>query len=149
MLAKEVKKDTYTGRFVIDGRISSLIGGALADPQKHHFANLGNLAFFFDINVLGNRHLANSVRILLINNGMGTVFRNYTPFASEVKEVADLFIAAGGHYGNKSTDLIKHYAEDLGFMYLSVNNKQEFSEMVKIFCRNRQMKIYIVWKSRR
>jgi 2-succinyl-5-enolpyruvyl-6-hydroxy-3-cyclohexene-1-carboxylate synthase len=35
-------------------------------------------------------------------------------------------MAAGGHFGNKSHELVKHYATDLGFKYLSATNKDEF-----------------------
>ena len=39
---------------------------------------------------------------------------------------ADKYIAAGGHYGSKSKDLVKHYSQDLGFEYLSASNKEEY-----------------------
>ena len=35
-------------------------------------------------------------------------------------------MAAAGHYGNKSTKLVRHYAEDLGFEYMSASSKEEF-----------------------
>lgn len=123
-----------TGGFGIDGGMSSLVGGALYDQSKLHFEVLGDLAFFYDMNVLGNHHCSGTIRILLINNGKGTEFRNYTHFASAFGDEADTFIAAGGHYGNKSKQLVKHYAEDLGFIYLSAVNKEEFEKQMDIFC---------------
>ena len=42
-------------------------------------------------------------------------------------------MAAGGHYGNKSPKLVKHYAEDLGFEYMSASNKEEFHSVVERF----------------
>lgn len=85
------------------------------------------------LNVVGNRHVGNNVRILLINNGKGTEFRNYMHPGAAFGEEADTFIAAGGHYGNKSHVLIKHYAEDLGYEYLSANNKDEYVQVVDRF----------------
>jgi 2-succinyl-5-enolpyruvyl-6-hydroxy-3-cyclohexene-1-carboxylate synthase len=114
------------GGFGIDGGVSSLIGSALANRDRLYFGVIGDLAFFYDMNVLGNRHVGNNIRILLINNGKGTEFRHTSHPAAEYGNDADLFMAAGGHFGNKSKVLVKHYAQDLGFEYLKAENKQEF-----------------------
>lgn len=113
------------GGFGIDGPLSTVIGGALAQPEKIHFMIVGDLAFFYDMNSLGNRHLPANLRILLVNNGRGTEFRNYNHPGFKFGEKADDYIAAAGHYGHQSPDLIRHYAEDLGFEYRSVNDKEE------------------------
>ena len=63
------------------------------------------------MNVCGNRHVGNNVRILLINNGKGNEFRNYGHYCYILGEDADEYVAAARHYGNKSTVLVKHYAE--------------------------------------
>ena len=55
---------------------------------------------------------------MLVNNGKGAEFRLYWHPAAAFKEDADAFMAAGGHFGNKSANLVKHYAEDLGFEYI-------------------------------
>ena len=39
----------------------------------------------------------------------------------------DEYIAAARHYGNKSPELVKHYAQDLGYEYLTASNKEEFA----------------------
>lgn len=117
-----------TRGFGIDGLMSSLIGAALVNEDKLHFLIIGDLAFFYDMNVLGNRHVSPNLRILLVNNGKGTEFKNYTNFASEFGVETDKYIAAGGHYGNKSKDLVKHYAEDLGFSYIAASSKTEYLE---------------------
>ncbi|WP_148373185.1 thiamine pyrophosphate-binding protein [Bacteroides bouchesdurhonensis] len=121
------------GGFGIDGGVSTLIGASLVNPNKLYFGIFGDLAFFYDMNSLGNRHVGSNVRILLVNNGKGTEFRNYVHPGSKFGEEADLFIAAGGHYGNKSHDLVRHYSKDLGFLYLSASNKNEFSNVVGKF----------------
>lgn len=136
-----------TGGFGIDGGISSLIGGALQDSGRLHFEVTGDLAFFYDMNVLGNHHCSATVRILLVNNGKGTEFRNYTHFASAFGDEADCFIAAGGHYGNKSRELVRHYAEDLGFIYLCAGNKAEFEEQMEIFCSSELTEKPIVFEA--
>lgn len=122
-----------TGGFGIDGCMSSMIGGSIVKPNVLHFLVIGDLAFFYDMNVLGNRHVGRNVRIMLVNNGKGTEFRNYNHPAAQFGDQADLFMAAAGHYGNKSSQLIKHYAEDLGYEYLQASNKEEYLEQVKRF----------------
>jgi 2-succinyl-5-enolpyruvyl-6-hydroxy-3-cyclohexene-1-carboxylate synthase len=42
-------------------------------------------------------------------------------------------MAAGGHFGNKSHELVKHYATDLGFKYLSASTKEEFQAVLDEF----------------
>ena len=122
-----------TGGFGIDGYISSMIGASLVHPDKLYFCVAGDLAFFYDMNVLGNRHVGRNVRILLVNNGKGTEFRNYMHPGAAFGEEADKFIAAAGHYGNKSHLLVRHYAEDLGYEYLSANSKEEYLQNLERF----------------
>lgn len=121
------------GGFGIDGGMSALIGSSLANPEKIHFGFFGDLAFFYDMNVLGNRHVGRNVRIMLVNNAKGTEFKLYSHPASRLGDEADEFIAAARHYGNKSLQLVKHYAEDLGFEYLTASNKEEFENTFKLF----------------
>ena len=121
------------GGFGIDGDMSSLIGASLANPEKLYFGVLGDLAFFYDMNVMGNHHVGRNVRIMLVNNGRGTEFRNYNHMANMFGADADAYMAAAGHYGNQSKDLVKHYAEDLGFEYMSASSKDEFNLVYQRF----------------
>ena len=125
-----VQSFSNVGGFGIDGGLSSFIGGSLGVPQKLHFCVIGDLAFFYDMNALGNRHIGNNVRILLVNNGVGTEFKLYQHPASKLGSEANRYIAAGGHYGHKSPELVRHYAEALGFEYHAVSSKQSFEEVL-------------------
>lgn len=125
-LPEGVESACNVGCCGIDGCISSLIGASLANPERPCYCAVGDLTFFYDMNSLGNRHVGRNVRILLINNGRGTEFRNYGHPAARFGEEADRFIAAAGHYGNKSHALVRHYAEDLGFEYMHADTKEEF-----------------------
>lgn len=121
------------GGFGIDGGVSTLIGASLANPNKLFFGVFGDLAFFYDMNVIGNRHVGDNVRILLINNGKGNEFRNYNHPCYFLGEEADEYVAAAGHYGNKSHMLVKNYAENLGYEYFSASNKEEFNASIDKF----------------
>lgn len=114
-----------TGGFGIDGCMSSLIGASLASPDKLFFGVVGDLACFYDLNSLGNRHVDSNVRIMVVNNGVGTEFKNYDHKAARFGREADAYMAARGHYGNRSHELLKHYAQDLGFEYMGASNKEE------------------------
>ena len=121
------------GGFGIDGALSTVLGGALAQPDKVHFLFVGDLAFFYDMNAIGNRHLPKNLRIMLVNNGRGTEFTNYNHPAYKFGDQADLYMAAAGHYGKQSKDLVKHYTQDLGFNYLSASSKKELLAVADTF----------------
>lgn len=121
------------GGFGIDGGVSTMIGASLSNPNKLFIGVFGDLAFFYDMNVVGNRHVGNNVRILLVNNGKGNEFRNYGHPCYFLGDEADDYVAAAGHYGNKSNLLVKNYAENLGYEYITSSNKEEFNNVVEKF----------------
>lgn len=122
-----------TGGFGIDGCVSSLIGASLCSPDKLFFGVVGDLACFYDLNSLGNRHVGSNVRLMVVNNGVGTEFKNYNHKAAAFGEEADAYMAARGHFGNRSRDLLRHYATDLGFEYMCAEDKEQFREVATRF----------------
>ena len=124
-----------TGGFGIDGGMSSMIGASMVFPNTLCYLITGDLAFFYDMNSLGIRGLGNNVRILLINNAIGEEFKHNMTVITKAgfQDEANRYMAAEGHFGNKSKVLVKHYAEDLGFIYLSASNKQDFLNNVDTF----------------
>lgn len=128
-LPNNVSSASNVGGFGIDGNISSLLGASLANKNKLYFGVIGDLAFFYDMNAVGNRHLGNNIRILLVNNGKGTEFRQFNHKAAQFGVEADEFIAAAGHFGDKSAELVKNYAHNLGFEYISASNKDQFEKV--------------------
>lgn len=130
---KKINIYSNTGGFGIDGFISTLLGSALTSPEKLFIGVVGDLAFFYDMNVLGNRHFSSNIRLMLINNGRGTEFRNFNHPAARFGEDADPYMAAAGHFGKQSRNLVKHYAEDLGFEYLTADSKDTYLKNVDRF----------------
>lgn len=122
-----------TGGFGIDGILSTLIGSSFGNTNQLHYAILGDLSFFYDINSLGNRHVGNNVRILVVNNGKGMEFRLINHNGSMFGDETDKFIAAAGHHGNQSPKIIKHWAEDLGYEYLFADTKDDFLKVADRF----------------
>lgn len=127
---------TYSnvGGFGIDGVLSTCVGASLANSDKLYFCILGDLAIFYDINILGNRHIGNNLRIIVSNNGTGYEMHSSGSIGKDFGiEEADRFFAAGGHNGNKSRNVLKHFATDLGFEYLSAETKEEYLSQVDYF----------------
>lgn len=121
------------GGFGIDGTISSAIGRAISNPNRLTYCVLGDLAFFYDMNALGNRHIGNNLRVLLINNGLGDEFRIYDNPTCILKEEVRPYIAAEGHYGHQSKSLVKSYSESLGFKYIMADDKSSFEGVFQEF----------------
>lgn len=130
---KSVYSYSNVGGFGIDGVLSSCVGASFADQNKLYFCVLGDLATFYDLNVLGNRHVGNNVRILVSNNGTGFEMHCAGSIGHEFGTDADRYFAAGGHFGNKSHDLLRHFAEDLGFEYLKADSKEEYLAQLDYF----------------
>ena len=116
------------GGFGIDGNMSTLLGQSLVNPTRLYYCLLGDLAFFYDMNVLGNRHFGNNVRILLINNGRGVIFRKPGNMASVLGNEADNYICAAGHFGKMGKAIVRDFVTNLGFHYMTASTKDEFIE---------------------
>lgn len=122
------------GGFGIDGATSMALGASLGAPMRPHYCITGDLAFFYDLNALGNRHVGGNLRVLLVNNGLGFEFRkSYSMAYKLLEDEVTEFVAAQGHFGRQSPALVRHYAEDLGFTYLSARNKEEFTSAMAAF----------------
>lgn len=79
------------------------------------------------------RHLPKNLRLLLINNGIGAEFKLAGNNGTLFGEDTNCYIAAGGHYGAKSPDLVRHYASDLGFDYQTAADKESFAAAAEWF----------------
>ena len=121
------------GGFGIDGNISSLLGASLAHPDKIYYGVVGDLSFFYDMNVLGNRHIKRNIRVLLINNSLGAEFHLFKQLNSTCVNEIDKYLSAGGHFGCQSPLLVKCYAESLGYEYLTASSKDEFENIYQRF----------------
>lgn len=123
------------GGFGIDGGVSSLIGASWVNPEKIYYGILGDLAFFYDMNSIGNRHIGKNLRIMVVNNGLGVEFKrgDINVQKAGLGDKANPFVSAEGHFGRKSTSLLKHYAQDLGFDYISATTKDSFEKNIGKF----------------
>lgn len=128
-LDPSVTVSSNVGGFGIDGAVSTAFGQSLADETRLSFALIGDLAFFYDMNALGNRHIGNNLRILLINNARGVEFRLNASLEKLWGAETDDLIAAHGHFGSA-----KAWAESMGFAYLTAADKEAFDAQIGAFC---------------
>lgn len=71
---KDLKYFANRGTSGIDGCTSTAAGHALASEPSTLLIT-GDIAFFYDSNALWNHHLSENLRIIMINNGGGNIFR--------------------------------------------------------------------------
>ena len=115
----------------IDGAVSTVVGQSLVADNKKVFI-VGDLAFFYDMNALGQKDISNNLRIILINNNRGVEFRLNPGLENTIGEKTDQLIAAHGH--NKGG--AKGWAESCGFCYLTADSKQTFDAQINRFCND-------------
>lgn len=132
-LPKDMEVYCNQGGFGIDGNMSSMLGASLVNPNKLYYVVVGDLSFFYDMNVLGNRHIRNNVRILLINNVLGAEFHLFKQTNITKVNNIDHYLSAGGHFGNQSPLVVKHLANDWGYEYLCASSKEDFEKVYKRF----------------
>ncbi len=130
-LDKSIDSVCNVGGFGIDGQVSTLVGYSIANKENLCFGLFGDLAFFYDMNVLGIRHVGKNIRIIVINNNKGEEFKLNPDLAENLGELTDTLIAAGGHYINGA----KAWALSCGFEYSSVSVADGLEEKIKEFCK--------------
>lgn len=110
----------------IDGSLSTAIGYA-ASSDKLNFVVIGDLSFFYDMNALWNTNVRPNLRILLLNNGGGEIFRTLPGL--DMSDASHKYITAI----HKTS--AKGWAEERGFLYLRVDNEEQLPEAMKIFAQ--------------
>lgn len=72
---KSVKYWSNRGTSGIDGSTSTACGAAWASQNDCHVLITGDVSFFYDSNALWNHYLGENVRIIVINNSGGGIFK--------------------------------------------------------------------------
>lgn len=143
-LPVDVESCSNVGGFGIDGCVSSMIGAAMMSPDKLFYGVVGDLAFYYDANILLNKRLPKNFRLIVMNNGRGIEFRNYCHPATQAFDIgADSFIAAAGHFGNQQYSAIQDLCLASNVDYLQITSKKEFSEVIEDLVSTRRDKALI------
>jgi 2-succinyl-5-enolpyruvyl-6-hydroxy-3-cyclohexene-1-carboxylate synthase len=113
-LNKKFRMDSNRGTSGIDGSISTAAGAAYASGKPTVMIT-GDLGFFYDSNALWNKHLPPGLKIIMINNEGGGIFR-FIEGPDKTGLLEDFFEA---RHQTSAKHLVKafqvnyHYADDL------------------------------------
>lgn len=106
----------------IDGSLSAAAGYAYASKQLTVLLT-GDLSFIYDSNGLWNNHISDNLKIIVMNNNGGNIFR-FIGDKELMKDSLDFFTTP--HHVK-----IKSLAEAYGVHYLSCDSTEDLSSAVK------------------
>ena len=89
--SKKVKVYSNRGASGIDGSLSTAVGHAITNPDIINTIILGDLSFFYDRNALWNNLSLNNLRIIVLNNHGGGIFK-MIPGPKRQPELESLFV---------------------------------------------------------
>lgn len=108
----------------IDGSTSTAAGAAFATGQMTTLIT-GDMAFFYDSNAFWNQHLTGNLRVILINNGGGGIFR-VIKGPSSTNQLEQFFETAHDYDA-------EHLAKAYKVGYYSCENEEELRQALKGF----------------
>lgn len=124
---KKIELFANRGTSGIDGCVSTAVGQALS-TDKLVFLLVGDVAFFYDRNGLWNRYLPNNLRIILLNNHGGGIFRMIDG-PSKQPELDDYFETVQSQNAERT-------AADAEMEYFKVNSVNELQKYSIDFLSN-------------
>jgi 2-succinyl-5-enolpyruvyl-6-hydroxy-3-cyclohexene-1-carboxylate synthase len=138
---KNIEFRANRGTSGIDGSTSTAMGAAYSDPKQLHVFISGDVSFLYDSNALWNSYQAKNLKIIIVNNQGGGIFR-IIPGASESKQLdvyfeakhkqnaAKISEAFGWNY--QSIELSTNLSADLTAFFASSKNNDK-PELIEIF----------------
>lgn len=109
----------------IDGSTSTACGVALASPGKLNVLITGDVSFFYDSNALWSKYLGDNLRIVMINNGGGGIFR-IIDGPSSSNQLEKYFEARHSHSA-------EHICKAFNVNYSSVSNMTDIEKELQQF----------------
>jgi len=121
---KNIEIFANRGTSGIDGVVSTAYGAALA-TEKLVTVITGDMAFFYDRNAFWNNYTAENLRIVMLNNHGGGIFR-VIDGPSKLPELDEYF-------ETKQSLTAKYLASEYGFSYYYCQNTDELTKAFKNF----------------
>ena len=123
-LNRSLTVDSNRGTSGIDGSISTAVGAAWMSKEITTIIS-GDLSFFYDSNALWNKYISAQLRIIVINNGGGGIFR-FIDGPSQLPELETFF-------ETKHQRKAKSLAEEAGIEYQSASSLESLDTALKSF----------------
>lgn len=115
-----VRYESNRGTSGIDGSFGTAVGAAVANPEKLHIHVTGDVSFLYDSNALWINPFPENLRVLLVNNSGGGIFRIIDGPATS-KQRSHYFEAVHAQHGAP-------LATAFGKTNASTNDKADFQE---------------------
>ena len=109
----------------IDGCTSTAMGAASSSSKRQYLLVTGDIGFFYDNNAFWNENLPKNIKIILINNSGGGIFR-IIKGPSQTNELEEFF-------ETKQTVSAKKMVEFYGLKYLSANSESTVASALNTF----------------
>lgn len=116
---KSIEVLSNRGMNGIEGSLSTALGYSVIS-KKINFIVIGDLSFFYDMNALWNTNYGSNIRILLLNNSSGEIFKALPRL--KMSEKGCKYITASHKTSAKA------WAEDRGFKYMSAIDEASLKE---------------------
>lgn len=119
---KSIRYHSNRGTSGIDGSSSTAAGASFANAKELHVLISGDLSFFYDSNAFWNNYLRENLKIIVINNGGGGIFR-IIKGPNEVPQLEQYF-----ETNNKAS--VQGICEAYGLNYLSAKSLEEVEKQM-------------------
>jgi len=106
----------------IDGCTSTVVGHCLANPEVLNVLITGDIAFFYDRNAFWHNYPLPNLRIVLLNNHGGVIFK-LIDGPSDMPEADAFFVT-------QQKLSAKHLCSEHGIEHLSVDNRKKLKNMI-------------------
>lgn len=121
---KRISVFSNRGTSGIDGCTSTAVGHSLVN-NKPNFLITGDLAFFYDRNAFWNNYPILNLRVLLLNNHGGVIFKMIDG-PGTLPEADEYFVTRQNLNASK-------LCEEFGFEHLKLDNKRKLINLLKDF----------------
>jgi 2-succinyl-5-enolpyruvyl-6-hydroxy-3-cyclohexene-1-carboxylate synthase len=125
--SKNINVSANRGTSGIDGCLSTAVGYAILSDQLT-ISLIGDVAFFYDRNALWNNYLPPNLRIIVMNNNGGGIFR-LIEGPSQQPELEEYFETKQNHS-------VKSTVEDARLEYLFADNQSDLLAILPSFLIN-------------
>ena len=116
---------TNRGTSGIDGSSSTVCGAAYVKKDELNVLITGDVSFFYDSNAFWNQHLTSNLRIIMINNSGGGIFK-IIPGPASSNQLDHYFVAEH----NYSAEYI---CKAFGIEYMKANSIEDIEEQMEEF----------------
>ncbi|MDH5400239.1 MAG: thiamine pyrophosphate-dependent enzyme, partial [Cyclobacteriaceae bacterium] len=123
----------------IDGSNSTAMGHAMANG-KENLLITGDMAFLYDRNAFWHRHVPTNLKVIVLNNDGGGIFR-MIPGPAALPELETFFETPHGFTAQNT-------AREAGFQYFTVQNVDELNRALPRFFNEKNRAIMEIFSDR-